>query len=80
MAKVKETTVSYRTKKVPKRTTSAKVSAMALLKRLDDNVSYEDIMYEFYVLEKIQKGLNDLEAGRTVSHSAAKKRLAKWLN
>ena len=28
----------------------------------------------------IRKGLKDIEAGRTISHSKAKKEVAKWLS
>lgn len=32
-------------------------------------------MYEFYVKQKIEKGLKAVEEGRTVSHEEAKRRL-----
>lgn len=56
-----------------------KQATLQLVERLDDDVSFEDIIYELYVLEKIQRGLKDAEAGRVVSHAEAKERLSRWL-
>jgi len=58
---------------------SAKEATLRLVDRLDDDVSFEDIIYELYVLEKIQRGMKDAEAGRVVSHEEAKERLSRWL-
>lgn len=59
--------------------TTPKRSALKLIERLDDDVSFEDIIYQLYVLEKIQKGLEDTEAGRVVSHEEVRERLGRWL-
>ena len=58
---------------------SAKQATLDLVDRLDDDVSFEEIIYELYVLEKIQRGMNDAEEGRVVSHEEAKQRLSRWL-
>ena len=58
---------------------SAKEEAAALLGRLPDDCSFEDIQYHLYVLEKIHSGLVDADAGRTVSQEEAESRLRKWL-
>ena len=58
---------------------SAKQATLDLVDRLDDDVSFEEIIYELYVLEKIQRGMNDAEEGRVVSHEEAKQRLGRWL-
>ena len=58
---------------------SAKQATLNHVKRLEDDVSFEDIIYELYVLEKIQRGLKDSEEGRVVSHEEAKQRLSRWL-
>lgn len=58
---------------------SAKQATLRLVERLDDDVSFEDIIYELYVLEKIQRGMKDAEEGRVVSHEEAKERLGRWL-
>ena len=78
MAKVKETGVSYGTKKGPK-LSSAKRAAMSVIKRMKDDVTYEDMMYELYLLQKVAQGLDDAENGRTLTHEELKKSMSKWL-
>ncbi|MGI9173735.1 MAG: hypothetical protein ACR2GR_00245 [Rhodothermales bacterium] len=58
---------------------SAKQATLDLVDRLEDDVSFEEIIYELYVLEKIQRGMNDAEEGRVVSHEEARQRLSRWL-
>ena len=38
--------------------------AMRLIERLPDDMTWEDLMYEIYVLQSIEAGLADSEAGR----------------
>ena len=58
---------------------SPKQATLQLVERLSDDVTFEDIMYELYVLQKIQRGLRDSAEGRVVSHEEAKERLSRWL-
>jgi len=57
----------------------AKESVRKLLDELPDDASLEDIQYHIYVREKIEQGLRDLEAGRTVDQDEAERRMTKWL-
>jgi predicted transcriptional regulator len=75
MAKVKEQTVTYTTSKLA----SPKKLAEQLLKKLDDSSTYDEIMYELYVMKKIEKGLKDIEEGRVIPHEHVKRELRKWL-
>lgn len=59
--------------------TSPKQAALQLVERLDDDVTFEDIIYELYVLEKIQRGMKDADEGRVISHEDVKQRLGRWL-
>ena len=59
--------------------TSPKQAARRLVDRLDDDASFEDIQYELYVVQQIERGLRDVEEGRTVSHEEARTRLSRWL-
>ena len=52
-----------------------KESARQLIDHLPDQATWDDIMYELYVKEKIEEGLKAVEEGRVVSHEDAKKRL-----
>ena len=58
---------------------SAKQEVTALLGRLPDDCSFEDIQYHLYVLEKIHAGLADAETGRVLTQDEAEVRLNKWL-
>jgi predicted transcriptional regulator len=50
-----------------------------LLDRLPDDASLEDIQYYIYVRQKVLRGLEDVEAGRTLSEDECEARLSKWL-
>lgn len=50
-----------------------------LLERLPDEASYEDIQYHIYVREKIERGLQDIEAGRVLTQKEVERRASKWL-
>ncbi len=51
-----------------------------LLDRLPDECSVEDVLYHLYVLQKIDRGLEDAEAGRTISHEEVAEELRKkWV-
>ncbi|MGQ0545868.1 MAG: hypothetical protein ACT4P3_11130 [Betaproteobacteria bacterium] len=52
----------------------------ALLEKLPDDASYEDIQYHLYVLEKVARGLKRADTEGAVSHEDAKVRLGKWLS
>lgn len=55
-----------------------KQAALAAISALPEEASFEEIAYRLHVLEAIREGVEDIEAGRTVSHEEAKARLAKW--
>jgi hypothetical protein len=61
-------------------TASPKKSSLELIRRLRDDVSYEDIMYELQFLQKVERGLKDVEEGRTASHAEVKDEFSKWLS
>ena len=54
---------------------SVKQAAQAILDHLPDNASWDELMYELYVKQKIEAGLADVEAGRTVAHQQLKDEL-----
>ena len=56
-----------------------KDAALKTIKQMDEGASYDDIMYEIYVLQKIERGEKDIAEGRTYTPKEAKRRLAKWL-
>ena len=46
---------------------------------LPDDASVEDAMERLLFLAKIEKGLQQADAGKTVSHDQVKEKMAKWL-
>lgn len=58
---------------------SPKTAALKLLKNADDQISYEEILYEIHVLQKLERGLNDVENGQTVPHNKVEEEMKKWL-
>jgi hypothetical protein len=58
---------------------TAKEEVKKIFDQLPDDVSYEDIQYHIYVLEKIERGLNDIRDGNILSQEEVEKRMSKWL-
>ncbi len=56
-----------------------KEEVSSLLTRLPDDCSLEDVKYHLYVLQKIERGLKDVEEGRVYTQEEVEKRMAKWL-
>lgn len=56
-----------------------KQATLDLIQRLSDDASFEDIQYEIYVLQKVETGLREVEAGKSVSHAEAGRQLSRWL-
>ena len=57
----------------------AKEDVRRILELLPDDVSLEDIQYRIYVCQKIESGLEDVEAGRTISEEEFEARMSRWL-
>jgi predicted transcriptional regulator len=57
----------------------AKEGVLHILESLPEDASLEDIQYHIYVRQKIDHGLEDVEAGRTLSEEELDQRMAKWL-
>jgi predicted transcriptional regulator len=58
-----------RTKKMQ---TAVKENALNLIRSMPENTTWDDIMYEIYVKQKIEKGLEDIEKGQVTSHEKVK--------
>lgn len=49
------------------------------IEELPDDASVDDAVERLYLLEKIERGIAQADAGQTVSHDEALRRLSKWL-
>ena len=46
---------------------------------LPDDAGIEDAMERLYFLAKIEKGIQEADAGRTIPHEEVTRRVSKWL-
>lgn len=58
---------------------SAKEDVEALLSRLPDDCTLEDIQYQLYVLGRIRRGSESAETEPVLTHEQVEARLRKWL-
>lgn len=49
------------------------------LRELPDQVSFDDVIEEVYLLYKIERGVRQLDAGLGVAHEEARRRFREWL-
>lgn len=54
---------------------SVKDAARAIVDKLPEHATWDDLMYELYVKQKIEAGLKAADEGRTVPHEEIKARL-----
>lgn len=59
---------------------TAKQDARKVLDGLPEEASLEDIQYHLYVLQRIERGREDVVAGRVVSRDEVEQRLTRWLD
>ena len=56
----------------------AKQEALETIGKLPDDTDMDEIMYRLYVLDKIRKGQEAVEQGRTVSSEELKRDIDTW--
>ena len=59
---------------------TAKQEALAAIKALPDETSFEEIVYRLYVLEQIRAGTAEIEAGEGIPHEEMRAEVARWLH
>ena len=59
-------------------TQSAKREAIEAIERLPDDVPLEEIVYRLYVMDKIQRGQQDIDAGRTIRSEDLAQEIEDW--
>ena len=57
---------------------AAKQEVEALLRKLPDDCTLEDIQYHLYVIEKVQRGIEAAEQHGEITQEQAEHRLARW--
>jgi len=59
--------------------TSIKQEALKMIRRMPDDVSLENIMYELYFRQRVDRGLREFDEGKMISHEEIKRGLTEWL-
>jgi predicted transcriptional regulator len=57
---------------------AVKQEALDAIAKLPDDTDMDEIMYRLYVLDKIRKGREAAEQGRTISHEDLKREVETW--
>lgn len=57
---------------------TAKDEVKAILDKLPDDCSLEDVQYHLYVVEKIHRGIERAEKEGTISQDEAERNFSKW--
>ena len=58
---------------------TAKQEVEALLNKLPDDCSLEDIQYHLYVIEKVRHGLDVADTQGEITQDQVEQQLGKWL-
>jgi predicted transcriptional regulator len=59
-------------------TQNAKQEALEAIRRLPDNVDFEEIVYRLHVLNKIHHGLKDVEEGKGIPAEEIGREIEQW--
>ncbi|MDW7709781.1 MAG: hypothetical protein SCH98_04860 [Deferrisomatales bacterium] len=57
---------------------TAKEEIQALLERLPENCSIEDVQYHLYLIEKVRRGIARADSEGTLSQEEVERRLSRW--
>jgi predicted transcriptional regulator len=58
---------------------SAKQAVRDVLRQLPEDCTLEDVQYQLYLRQKLEKSRAAAAEGRVVPHEEVKQRLSKWL-
>lgn len=56
----------------------AKQEALETIGKLPDDADMDEIMYRLYVLDKIRKGQDAADQGRTITSEALQREIDRW--
>lgn len=58
---------------------TTKQKAIKAVQALPDDASFEDALDRILLLAKIERGIQQLDAGQSISHEKMKAKMKKWL-
>ena len=57
---------------------TVKERVKAVVKKLPNDCSMDEVIYELYVADRIERGLEAMKQGRTISQNQLKREIKKW--
>ncbi len=57
---------------------TTKEAMLKIIQELPPDATVDDAMERLYLLGKIERGIAQADAGQTISHDEARRRLARW--
>jgi hypothetical protein len=57
---------------------SDKQDAIEVIEQLPDDVPMDEIVYRLYVVNKVRRGMQDVEAGRGISSEELAREIEQW--
>ena len=57
---------------------TAKRRVLRAVEEMEDDATYEDVMERVYLLQKIERGRRQVEAGEGVPHDDARAAVKRW--
>jgi predicted transcriptional regulator len=58
---------------------TVKEQVLDVITKMPDDSTLDDIGYRLYVIESVQKGLDELDRGEYLTHDQTREKLQKWL-
>ncbi len=58
---------------------TTKDDVLRMIERMPEDASLESMIYELYFRQKVDRGLSELEKGKTLSHQGVKRSVSRWL-
>ena len=56
-----------------------KQAALKIIEQMPVDASLEDIRYRMSFQQRVDRGLQEFDAGQTISHEGVKRNLVRWL-
>jgi predicted transcriptional regulator len=59
--------------------TSTKTEVLRMIGEMPENSSLDEIIYQIYFRQRVDRGLRELANGKTVSHDEVERSVGRWL-
>jgi hypothetical protein len=59
--------------------TSTKAEVLKMIDGMPENASLDEIIYEIYFRQRVDRGLREMAKGKTVTQESVERSVARWL-